>query len=409
MDEEDLEGLFFETEKRFEIDIDEFFAGRTLGDFYQHILFRLGLTSEEQALELGGGMNRARETLAKISGVSVDQIRPESPLKRILPWHNRKASWKRLEAELGVELPSLREWGCAAHVAAVAWVALSALLIWLCAPLLDLLNGGIAELAAIVLFCAAPFGLLAVFGPLAARASRPFVRLIPLGLRTVEDLGHTLCFLNVYRIRSEAEERATTEESVSRTDRDPRCSTPMAFIRLREILVRVGGVERGDVRLDARLEELLPPAALRRVWDAIQKDLGWREPPLTRPKWLTRCALVLWLWGCLVIGWTVVGGQIGFALVGVPLACAAISVIPCYLLFSRVTHSWATCLPPDCATVGEMTKMFLLHNYWSLMQQSGRVEPREVWHVLRHAASECLFIPVDEITEDTVIREPVEA
>jgi acyl carrier protein len=121
--------------------------------------------------------------------------------------------------------------------------------------------------------------------------------------------------------------------------------TSHLFYCVRDALVETVGVPREAVRIDWKVEELVPRANRRGAWQQLGVRLGISLPALRRPPWL-EYVLGLVTIAAIVWGLSAIMGNWGFAVLG--------AVFPAGLIAWRVwktTLPWATRIPPECSTV----------------------------------------------------------
>lgn len=125
----------------------------------------------------------------------------------------------------------------------------------------------------------------------------------------------------------------------------PTCRSQRAFHRLRKALGSVLGIPRDEVRLDSRLDALLPDRDRRERWDQLRTELGGRTwgprrwPALGRPGW------ILGLNYTLALG----AGAAGVHLEGLTSGCLLAGTAG--YLTTRLTRPTATLVPAGHPTI----------------------------------------------------------
>lgn len=71
------------------------------------------------------------------------------------------------------------------------------------------------------------------------------------------------------------------------------CLSAFAFNRLRTALIKHFGVSRNQVRLETRLEDLLPSKNRAQNWKLLTQSIGWSLPKLALPKWFVYLVVFL--------------------------------------------------------------------------------------------------------------------
>ncbi|MBI3946038.1 MAG: hypothetical protein HY321_08980 [Armatimonadetes bacterium] len=317
--------LVMAVEEEFAIELpdEELVEAKTVGHLYHLVLRKLELASvaaDPEVCPTSRGFHCVRRALVEIAGVPRETIRPSTPLESLLPSDGRRETWRQLAQALETTLPPLRlpEW-----VDALAgWgllLALASLLV--CGavrgvwphPLLPLVPGGIWLI-----------WLLLLVGSCLAE---PQARCLPRNWATVGDLARHVSWRYFPQPAFPAREEP--------------CPNLVAFHRMRRGLMAIVGVPRADVRLDSRLEDLLPRQRRPGHWQDLAAAVGTPLPDLRRPYGVDQ--LLLWALALLL--------TVGF---GVSLVLGAAGCAVWVALLSAVGAALAQTrhgIPEPCATV----------------------------------------------------------
>lgn len=159
-----------------------------------------------------------------------------------------------------------------------------------------------------------------------------------------------------------------------------RCATAAAFYRLRRFFIEELNVQRGSIRPDTRLEDLIPIDPRRTLWQKLAPTLPLRIRSLERPSWvhailgITILAVIVGLF----ISWTwVLAGLLAGFLVYV------------------ATQPLATRFPGGCQTMRD-----LAHRVARPAKDAGRLSDEEIAHKVRLIVCDNLAIPIGELTDD---------
>jgi acyl carrier protein len=179
------------------------------------------------------------------------------------------------------------------------------------------------------------------------------------------------------------------------------CLSGVTFYRVRRALMQVIGVNRRDIILKRRIEDLVPRHARRQTWRSLGQALGGlRLAALVRPGWvhfLTTLAVLSF------------GGVYGSLVLGRPVSVAWVTALPLMAVFALlavlITRPLAICVPSECITVRELVLEVLAHNHGRIASEAndGRMSgtEREVWDSLCNLISENLCVDRDRLTEST--------
>lgn len=189
----DLVELVMEVEDRFGVEFDyELDRVHTAGDLLNLIL----LKKEDAPAPVCPSLRifcRLRTALMELFDRQRREIRPATPMDRLVPQENRRENWERLEESLGMRLPRLARplWLVVGELlGGLLYVSVLTLLAFAKADAL----GAPAFLFAIVVFLILPVSLVLAVG--LHRATRPPAVFLPGSCATVGDMVRSLDRLN---------------------------------------------------------------------------------------------------------------------------------------------------------------------------------------------------------------------
>lgn len=209
----------------------------TVGQLYDCIVKTL---SEKQSVACltSRVFYRLRNALQSARGLARRQIRPSTPLERIISLWARRTTWKKLEQALAEHVPALRRPRLLSVILAVVAIVLG----WLCTFGLVFES----DLKRMIARPAIAFGCVFFFVPAAAFfglvglwLTAPLAVVLPAGIRTVGDLARVLVSMN-YGDPAKKERQWSTEE---------------VWGTLRNIIVDVLPIDPGEVTREARFVE----------------------------------------------------------------------------------------------------------------------------------------------------------
>ena len=209
----------------------------TVGQLYDCIVKTL---SEKQSVTCltSHVFYRLRNALQSARGLARRQIRPSTPLERIIPLSARRTTWKKLEQALAEHVPTLRRPRPLSVVLAVVAIVLG----WFGTFGLVFES----DLKRMIARPAVAFGCMFFFVPAAAFFglvglwfTAPLAVVLPAGIRTVGDLARAVVAMN-YGDPAKEERQWSTEE-IWRT--------------LQNIIVDVLAVDPGEITREARFVE----------------------------------------------------------------------------------------------------------------------------------------------------------
>jgi hypothetical protein len=173
------------------------------------------------------------------------------------------------------------------------------------------------------------------------------------------------------------------------------CLSSMAFYRVRRALISVLRIPRDSVRVATALATIIPRRR-RRTWRAIEKNTGFRLPPLRRPQFVTVLAALI----TIALG-IATSALLGFRLGNGGIIVALLSMGVIGFAMVRLTESLATVFPPDTTTVGELAKGVLARNYPAIVTESRKsATDAEVWDMLLRIISDQLGVRADQLTRE---------
>jgi hypothetical protein len=86
---------------------DEFVKAKTIGELAQCIFSKLEHPLSEKCLS-AVVFYQLRRTFVRLFDISRAKITPETPLRELMPWKDRKRRWRQMQEHLRVVLPELR-------------------------------------------------------------------------------------------------------------------------------------------------------------------------------------------------------------------------------------------------------------------------------------------------------------
>lgn len=179
------------------------------------------------------------------------------------------------------------------------------------------------------------------------------------------------------------------------------CFTSAAFHRLRRALGEACQVPREQVRLQARLEDLIPLNDRARYWQELQARLGdLHLPCLRRPEWLIKRIEAAALLPMILIALCTIlpavllkdipagddtSAGLALAMIGI-FACPFVGIPAMFLVYRKLCHRtkhYAVHIPLACATVRDLVYA-LVSGCRSprMVSDTERANDKEIWGAL---------------------------
>ncbi len=224
---------------------------------------------------------------------------------------------------------------------------------------------------------------------------------VELVMEVEEEFGITIPDRDAGSIRTVGE---LHEYVAARIDPAPgsRCLSAATFYHLRRSLPGPLGLACDRLRPSTPTAELIPRDGRRSAWRSVEQQLGWRLPPLKRPRWLVRtlegvvCLLFLASLLACVTDRISAEGLIAIVLIQVA------ALVPKAVLLARLTEPFATRIPPGCESVRDLVGSALMLNFAVIRRQAGfPPAPAEIFEKIRAVVSEQLGVPPEQITPVT--------
>jgi len=167
---------------------------------------------------------------------------------------------------------------------------------------------------------------------------------------------------------------------------DRRCVSSHLFYRLRRALMEASGVPRAEIRLETRLDNLLPRKGRKACWSGLRDSLALELPELSWPAWM--------LWSIVSFAFAVALGVVIFILPAVEtLADRIFSSIAALLgtalvwLFifgglAWVFNPFALCIPRRYRTVREAVLALERRHFGKLQPAGAGMDSELVWNKL---------------------------
>jgi acyl carrier protein len=176
------------------------------------------------------------------------------------------------------------------------------------------------------------------------------------------------------------------------------CVSRAVFYRLRRAIIARFGVERGQIRPQHDVEELIPWRKRRRAWQQLGQELALELPELERPAKvkLTLALMCLRLAIGIVAACISVFGFNAHAAVSVFIGCVVFIALAEY----RITIPLARCIPERCRSVRGLVQTIVLMNHKKvLVARIGANQP-EVWNILRALIACQLGVRLEDVTPE---------
>lgn len=176
------------------------------------------------------------------------------------------------------------------------------------------------------------------------------------------------------------------------------CQSSALFYQFRRAVMALTGAARGEIRLDSRLESLLPATDRRRTWPRLLQALHLRMPGLERPSWVR--------WGILLI----MGTAFAVALLvntGNPLLASLIWFVGFLSPLATIpaTLPWKNCVPARCASVRDFIPLAVQLNYAALAECTKPWDPPALWEALVAVMAIESGLPPECITSETRLED----
>ncbi|HEX3800398.1 MAG TPA: hypothetical protein VH413_17020 [Verrucomicrobiae bacterium] len=202
---------------------------------------------------------------------------------------------------------------------------------------------------------------------------------------------------------SEAEKIVTPSELIdlifSKAGRiqDASCLTQRAFHRLRASLIRHGGVQRSQIRLETSLATLFPRARRVTNFQAVATDLGLsKEMEFVRPSWLVSLLVTATVLGSVVTAISLTWHPISSssALVNFIFASPAISAFGFAMIFGwAIFYStrWMRIeFKSPCTDVGHLSRWIVAHGPHVVQSPPGQWSREQIAETIREIVIEIL-------------------
>ena len=165
------------------------------------------------------------------------------------------------------------------------------------------------------------------------------------------------------------------------------------FYRLRRALMERLGVARRAVRPDTPMESLLPAKDRRKAWRELTGALAPKSPALVAPAFFYLAN------GLLFAGMAVAGGVKAYAHDSALIFFGYLLAGGFFCMFANwLATPWATRIPWDCDTAGDLVKILLRDNYGSLAEERQKWSELEVWAAVKAIIVEELGVRPEEVT-----------
>ncbi len=177
------------------------------------------------------------------------------------------------------------------------------------------------------------------------------------------------------------------------------CMTSAAFYRTRRTIVDTLGLERRQIKPATTLDSLLPKPTRRTKWKLLQTASQLKLPRLDLPAWA--------FWSSFAIGMPLAMLPLGVGALGKP-SLTSLAILAWLLLLGlllsalirRAARSLATEFPNSAATVGDLSRLVLAHNFSAIEKDAGGWSERESWDLLVEIIVRQTGIDRDRITPD---------
>jgi acyl carrier protein len=175
------------------------------------------------------------------------------------------------------------------------------------------------------------------------------------------------------------------------------CPTQRGFHEVRRALMAVAGVTRAEVRLETRLDELLPPSRRQKVWDAlIAEPFALPVAPLGCPSMLRWAILGSGVFAGILLAVAIAkiwGGAAGFW-----LGCFGALAV-CYF-GAWVLHPFCICLPQGVHTIRDLAMSFTSSRAEKFVGSEPAITREKIAAEVRRLVIEQLGIDPAEYRED---------
>jgi hypothetical protein len=180
------------------------------------------------------------------------------------------------------------------------------------------------------------------------------------------------------------------------------CLQNIAFYRIQRAVMSILQLPGSAVQPSTKLSVVMCKHR-RRTWRAIEKQTGFRLPPLRRPQRIVTMSTLV----AIGLGVSVPLGLHLKPMHGANLV-AIVSIAVFGYLMHGVTEFFAYDFPPDVVTVGDLAKAALARNYQSILAESKKsATDAEVFDVLRWIFGEPLGIPCNQAAQELELSQPL--
>jgi acyl carrier protein len=175
------------------------------------------------------------------------------------------------------------------------------------------------------------------------------------------------------------------------------CPTQRGFHQVRRALITVAAVPRAEIRLELRLDKLLPPLRRQKVWDAlIAEPFALPVAPLGCPpvlRWtILGSGVAAGIWIAVVVA-KIWGSAAGFW-----LGCFGAFAVCCFGAW--VLHPFCICLPRGIHTVRDLTMSFISSRAAQFVDPEPTITREKIATEVRRIVIEQLGINPAEYRED---------
>lgn len=176
------------------------------------------------------------------------------------------------------------------------------------------------------------------------------------------------------------------------------CPTRKAFCQLRKILLDLFKIDKDQIHPKTNIRDIANTIKSKHLWNCLKEKTNFRLPSLRLPRWLFYLLLLTGFLAGLLISYLIISFFSGSKVSGLDYVGFGIIIVPFSWIFlaiilSRLASPFATVIPNECQTVGNLSKQVVMLN----AKHFGPLSKQEIWEILVKIISEQLGLKKEEI------------
>ncbi len=208
----------------------------------------------------------------------------------------------------------------------------------------------------------------------------------------VEDaFGIDLATEDCCQIRTVGELHALVSRTLQVDAQGP-CLSMVTFHALRNNLMDTCGLSREVIRVDTRLDRLIPSGSRKIAWERLEDRMGLKLPALTLPTVLASVMLASTAGALSAVSVGLVSGMsFGAVVLGLLLIWSK------HRAMHWLTSPLANRFHIGIATIGDLTRAVLSSNFATIARRANHAGADEVWRMLRTIINQTMGVREEDI------------